>query len=715
MYVLKQNNLSQLLACRGCLATDVKLYDLFENKLWEQFARFVGVPVLAGDGYPHHLCSICAVYLQKFIAYRSIYRKAQNMLEEAELRGIRITTSYIRKMDRKKHIFLNYIKKELFNIDLLNPDGDIVEAVHSHENSDEAIDTNEDYKANCTVTKQEYIYDKSLSGNGTEFVPVGNKLVTETDCIKEFLENFTETNDIFETNNEIDSNNTTVDLTSEDLKENPEIPAKRKRLTKKVVPITEGNVKRKKAKKRDVADITKEFADQHNFNLTVYTREQQIEQIKMLKEMPTSKFRCDYCGIGFKNKNKLLNHYRSKHDALLGDYVCSICHTRFREKDYLYSHNVAVHRFKFVCKICGFNTRARLTAKAHSEFHAGKTFTCECGKSFVHETTYLSHRRLTHTAKLISCDYCGESFIGERGLRTHKRKIHSDVLEESMVKCGKCNSNFRTEDALTKHHSLSCGSYNCVNCGDGFATENLLKYHLLQNHNHRTSSEKLSECNTCKVKFHNPAALFRHSVDRCGDVVPCVQCGIGFATELDMNEHLNVHSTEEYKCEVCQKTFKFAHNFAEHYARHAPKNAAQRGLRKKRRPKNTKRVMCEVCGQLILECGYPMHLKIHSGEREYKCTLCPKRFRVPLSLQFHMRVHTNERPYECDYCQKKFKLRAAIVRHIMAVHFGVKPHQCHLCQKSFTTSTCVKMHIKTVHMKIPLPPRIRKRTPKSTE
>ncbi|XP_026760407.2 zinc finger protein 595-like [Galleria mellonella] len=729
MYLVKQNNLFEVLACRGCLATDVKLYDMFENKLFEHFGRLVGVPVLADDGYPHHLCAMCAVHLQKFIAYRNICRKAQDKLEEAEVRGIRITTSYIRKMDRKKHTFLNYIKKELFNITLLDSNGYDEKTIDSDEKYEVIVNPNESVKkTNYTVTKQEVVIENGFSNIETEFVTIDNKLKSELNPIDvedtnitSFFDNFSMSNDIFEITNDVATTNNTVDLTAEeeDSKtkiDKPRIILKKKKKVKDV---------KLKNKKGDVIDITKKFAEEYNFELTVFTREEQLEEVRALKEKPTNKLQCDDCGIGFNSKSKLLNHYKNKHDPSLGEYVCPICNSRFRQKRYLHKHHLFVHLFKYVCKVCDFNTRSRSTAEGHAAFHAGKVFTCDCGKSFGHLSSYLSHKRLTHTSKLKGCEYCGESFIGEKGLLTHKRKIHSDIPETWFV-CEKCNAKFRTDDALAKHQSLYCGGYNCVNCGDIFTAENLLTYHLVQNHNHRNISEEPSECNACNTKFHNHAALRRH-LDKCGQVVPCVQCGEGFDTEDEMNEHLNTHTTDYFKCEVCNGTYKSAYNFAEHYAKHIARpdhvnvpghlrNPAFRGLRDDGKiMKVARKVMCEICGKLCMENAYPTHLKTHSDEKEYKCTICSKQFSVLMSLQGHMRVHTNERPFECDYCKKKFKLRGAVVRHIMGVHLGVRPHQCHLCQKYFKTSTCVKMHIKTVHMKIPMPPRIRKRRPKSTD
>ncbi|MCL4139225.1 UNVERIFIED_CONTAM: hypothetical protein GTU68_035186 [Idotea baltica] len=101
---------------------------------------------------------------------------------------------------------------------------------------------------------------------------------------------------------------------------------------------------------------------------------------------------------------------------------------------------------------------------------------------------------------------------------------------------------------------------------------------------------------------------------------------------------------------------------------------------------------CNICNRAFEHSGkLHRHMRTHTGERPHRCGLCGKTFVQSGQLVIHMRAHTGEKPYTCDYCHKGFTCSKQLKVHTRT-HTGEKPYECDVCGKTFGYNHVLKMH-----------------------
>ena len=63
------------------------------------------------------------------------------------------------------------------------------------------------------------------------------------------------------------------------------------------------------------------------------------------------------------------------------------------------------------------------------------------------------------------------------------------------------------------------------------------------------------------------------------------------------------------------------------------------------------------------------HVKFHSTERPFTCTLCGKGFIQKYKLNLHLKFHENKREWPCEECGSAFNDKQDLSRHKKNVHF----------------------------------------------
>ncbi|KAM7417636.1 hypothetical protein PAMA_017327 [Pampus argenteus] len=176
--------------------------------------------------------------------------------------------------------------------------------------------------------------------------------------------------------------------------------------------------------------------------------------------------------------------------------------------------------------------------------------------------------------------------------------------------------------------------------------------------------------------------------EEVGDLLHfCPQCGGGFTTEAEMDEHpcplggvlLQSSGAEEnlFPCAHCGNTFSHAWALKNHECACAAE-----------RPH-----CCEICGKRFTHSrSLERHHLVHTGERPHQCPQCGRSFSRLGNLERHQRIHTGERPYGCDACGKRFSRVEYLKRHQLIHNSEKATLQCSNCGTGFSDVEQLKSH-----------------------
>ena len=79
----------------------------------------------------------------------------------------------------------------------------------------------------------------------------------------------------------------------------------------------------------------------------------------------------------------------------------------------------------------------------------------------------------------------------------------------------------------------------------------------------------------------------------------------------------------------------------------------------------------------------------NDGEKQYRCTVCDKRFKMKQNLAVHSRRHTVEHLYSCSQCEKSFSCPSSLSHH-KNIHTG--EYKCTECGRCCESSSVLAVH-----------------------
>lgn len=192
------------------------------------------------------------------------------------------------------------------------------------------------------------------------------------------------------------------------------------------------------------------------------------------------------------------------------------------------------------------------------------------------------------------------------------------------------------------------------------------------------AGQRVFKCDICNKTFKYNSDLSRHRRSHTGEKpYECGPCGRAFTHSSNLILHQRIHTgNKPFKCDECGKTFGLNSYLRLHQRIHT----------------GEKPFGCNECGKAFSRSSSLIqHRIIHTGEKPYKCSECGKAFSQSPQLTQHQRIHTGEKPHGCSWCGKAFSRNASLIQH-QRIHTGEKPHKCTQCGKAFSQSSSLFLH-----------------------
>lgn len=116
--------------------------------------------------------------------------------------------------------------------------------------------------------------------------------------------------------------------------------------------------------------------------------------------------------------------------------------------------------------------------------------------------------------------------------------------------------------------------------------------------------------------------------------------------------------------------------------------------------RDRRKLPCHVCGKLISNAAYTVHVALHNADSErFECQICNRSYRQKHNLTKHLNTHTKKVLFPCkaENCGKVFDVASTLRKHFQIMHTNVRDHGCSICGKRFAIASGLRGHMRTKH------------------
>ncbi|XP_010003211.1 PREDICTED: zinc finger protein 493-like [Chaetura pelagica] len=297
----------------------------------------------------------------------------------------------------------------------------------------------------------------------------------------------------------------------------------------------------------------------------------------------------------------------------------------------------------FMCKECTKTFKTLDHLQKHSLVHIKNGYTF--GHCFYIDS-HLENQELHHEMHVSMCPE--RDFDSSEGSDPIHSLFGSEVCgEQPDVQRGKIN------DLLAQSQPPF---YHCAECD--YATYILSNLEL---HVRTHTGEKPYSCSICLKKFRTSSHLKRHRVTHFNmDYLKCSSCDFSTNKWLSLKRHLASHACEE---------------------------SSSTGSPYQQMQLPVKTYTCEECGYCTAHNGnLKLHLRIHTGEKPFKCGQCAHAFRTSSHLKRHLLTHLK---FHCRRCRFSTVDKRAFQKHVKT---HKKKYKCEKCNVTLPTRRLLKKH-----------------------